>query len=313
MKDYDRTVAAALSETRSKFALAEALALDIPPRRQGRGCNDDVSVTTRLDKARQAIIDAGGEPKSVPTLAQYRETAIWVMSKFGVNTKFGWVEGASFTAHNEARRLPMSLAEFTTLTPGERKIEQLRKDNGRAGRGGKPETIAESWTPQELAQVAGKALADPDVAREALADPKAAEAAVEALMSTPESADRTYQAARDSKIKHARRKKGKPDPPPKTDSKADAKRERIIRLEQIADEMIVKLADVLDPDLDPVGQTLEFIASNLDALSDSYRQRLARAIKELTARASDWEDRMLGISGHTMTAPLTPEGEQSRQ
>ena len=59
---------------------------------------------------------------------------------------------------------------------------------------------------------------------------------------------------------------------------------------------------MLDPDLDRNGQTLTFLAQNLDALSDHYRQRLARAVKELSARASQWEDRMLGIADHTVTA-----------
>ena len=41
---YDRIVSAALAETKSKFELAEALALDIPPKRRGPTDPDEQSV-----------------------------------------------------------------------------------------------------------------------------------------------------------------------------------------------------------------------------------------------------------------------------
>lgn len=134
-----------------------------------------------------------------------------------------------------------------------------------------------------------------DVALKMFRDPAAAQAATAALTATPDSAARTYQAARDAMIRHDREQRTIPEPPPIRDDE----RERIVRLEQLADDLIVKLADILDPDLDPSGQTLEFIAANLDALSDAYRQRLSRALSELAARVSTWEDRMLGIPSIT--------------
>lgn len=159
--------------------------------------------------------------------------------------------------------------------------------------------------PERKAEVVREALADEETATEVYKQPAVAKAATRALTSTPESADRTYQAARAAKIEHARSQL--PPPPPKP----DPKQERIIRIEKVADELIGRLADVLDPDLDRNGQMLALLADNIDALSEHYRQRLARAVKELAARASEWEDRMLGISGHTL-APQH-KGESSWQ
>lgn len=134
-----------------------------------------------------------------------------------------------------------------------------------------------------------------DVAREMFRDPAAAQAAAKVLTSTPESAARTYRAAREAMIRYDHEQRGTPEPPPEGNSK----HERVIRMEALADDLIIKLADVLDPDLDPSGQVLTFIAGNLDALSDPYRQRLSRALSELAARISEWEDRMLGIPSIT--------------
>lgn len=291
---YDRTITAALSETQSKFAIAEALALDIPAEKRGPTPPDELGVKQRLEAARVAILDAGGEPRTVETLYNYRRTALWVFD-FKVKN-FLWVTGASFTAHKEAMLTGLSYDAFCALP--DKKANTVRAALGNQD---KYPPAPKNWTPEQQVQAARQVLADPEVAREAFADQKTEKTATEALTSTPEAADRIYQAAREAKIKHARSERGQPEPP--HTKAADAKRERIIRFEQVADELIAKLADVLDPDLDPTGQRLRFVADNIDALSDSYRQRLARAVKELAARASDWEDRMLGISGHTVTAP----------
>lgn len=46
----------------------------------------------------------------IDTLANYRLTALWV-NEAGT-PHFGWVDGFSFTAHNEARKAGLSYDEF---------------------------------------------------------------------------------------------------------------------------------------------------------------------------------------------------------
>lgn len=93
---FPKTIAAALAETQSKFALAEAIALEIPASVQGVSNN----LNAELDAMRDEIIEAGGEARAIPTLARYRETALWVQTF--ASEGFPWVEGTSFTAHSEA-------------------------------------------------------------------------------------------------------------------------------------------------------------------------------------------------------------------
>lgn len=96
-------VTAALSETRSKFDLADALLREIPRRPHGNRYTTYPDLDSCLEEARQAIIDAGGEPKSVSTLRGYRDTAVWCDGN--------WLPGVSFTAHRYAMAL-MTYAEF---------------------------------------------------------------------------------------------------------------------------------------------------------------------------------------------------------
>lgn len=119
---YDRTVSAALSETASKFALAEALALDIAPRR-GRPARDETSTDQHLTEVREQVIEAGGEPKSVATLRNYRLTALW--AKHPKTGSFRWVEDRCWSAHDEARQRGLSYLEFAAL-PREILVETVR-------------------------------------------------------------------------------------------------------------------------------------------------------------------------------------------
>lgn len=98
---YERTVTAALSETQSKFALAEGLIHDIPKRTKGGSSVNSDNVSDLLGEARQAIIDAGGEPRAVKTLQIYRLTADWARSPAG-GSSFRWIVGVSWTAHKDA-------------------------------------------------------------------------------------------------------------------------------------------------------------------------------------------------------------------
>ncbi len=108
MSDYKRTVKAALAETKGKFALAEALALDIP-KQQGKD-----GVHMALCDAREAIIAAGGEPKAVGTLGNYRKTALH-FARLRAKSGFQWVDGVSFTAHVAAQEAGMSVIDFKAL------------------------------------------------------------------------------------------------------------------------------------------------------------------------------------------------------
>lgn len=168
---YERVVSAALAETKSKFALAEALALDIPPRHPGP--SDDEPVIVYLNLARQAIIGAGGEPRSIETLADYRKTAIWVQ---GVNTpNFRWMPARSFTAHSEARKAGMTYEAFVAMPKAT--IDIIRQQAGRAQPGTRwpaqqdaPQDF-QDWTPQQQADAVKQAISDPVVADAVFNDP----------------------------------------------------------------------------------------------------------------------------------------------
>lgn len=176
---YARTVRAALAETKSKFELAEALALEIPERQAGRQAEgtEERPVPARLEEAREAIIQAGGEPRSVDTLANYRHTALWVGIVPGTE-HFRWVPGASFTAHNEARGARMSYEEFAALE--DKTSTAIRVGAGNRGSHGGPGTI-DSWTPDQQAEAARHLMARPGVADAVAADPAAASHAAEAI------------------------------------------------------------------------------------------------------------------------------------
>ena len=97
------------------------------------------------------------------------------------------------------------------------------------------------------------------------------EAVVDALLGTPEGAARLHDVARKARIEQTCRRRE--TIPPKA-----PKKEKIIRLEVIADRTIRLLADVLDPDLGEIGKRLAILAENHDGLSDNDKQRLADAL-----------------------------------
>jgi hypothetical protein len=159
---YERTVAAALTETKSKFALAEALATDIPPRTRGPKVGPELTVTEHLALARVDIRRAGGEPRSVKTLNDYRMTALWVSTELGRN--FAWIAGASFSAHDEARAAGLSYDEFAAMKV--KTVDAIRGRAGLAGTDGQAEQIAKSWTPEQKASAVRELLADDEVAEQ---------------------------------------------------------------------------------------------------------------------------------------------------
>lgn len=153
---YPETVKAALSETRSKFALAEALATEIPPRH--RGPSEEANIPVLLAEAREAVIAAGGEPKAIETLREYRLAALWVCG--GSPTNFSWVPGLSFTAHSEARRAGISYEDFTANPKTSR---QTRHDSGIASKDGGA-NVLQYMSTEEKTEVARALISDPEVA-----------------------------------------------------------------------------------------------------------------------------------------------------
>lgn len=140
---YSRTVTAALAEDEArrarvksaadqaklKFRLAEALATEIPPapRHRRPSATEEQDVLTRVEEAKQAIIAAGGETRSVNTLNQYRLTALWANWGDVASVNSGWVPDTSYSAHNEARRTGASYEAFRAMTPAERKAIRMRR------------------------------------------------------------------------------------------------------------------------------------------------------------------------------------------
>lgn len=109
MNKYPLTVKAALSETKSKFELAEALALEVP-----------AGAETSLAAALAEAVAAGGEEKSVAVYRDYRLTALWVADNGGVEpTAFRWAPGLSFSAHQVARQKGQAFKDFL-VTPEKR-------------------------------------------------------------------------------------------------------------------------------------------------------------------------------------------------
>lgn len=110
-KQFSKTINAALAQTKSIFALAEALLIEIPPRENGRGRD----VQLRLQEALDAIVAAGGEPLSLSTLRAYRDVAVWAADA-NVPTAMGtlrWVPKVSFKRHRLAYEGGVSFADFT--------------------------------------------------------------------------------------------------------------------------------------------------------------------------------------------------------
>src|SRR4029077_19179696 len=126
----------------SRFALAEALAVDIPPRRSGPVAAAQLTVMQHLEWAAAEIEQAGGERRSPATLAEYRESAIWV--RRGVTSPlFRWVEGASFSAHTEARKGGLTYPNFKALPS--HTVDAVREALNRTGTRGTPETVIGKW------------------------------------------------------------------------------------------------------------------------------------------------------------------------
>src|SRR5512135_1203493 len=96
--------------------------------------------------------------------------------------------------------------------------------------------VASAWRKLPPERMAG-------VADEMFREPAAIRAAIAALTATPESATRTYRTARDAVIRYDREQRGRTEPPARDDH------ERVIRMEQLIDDLIARLADILDPDL----------------------------------------------------------------
>jgi hypothetical protein len=165
---YPRIVEAALAETTSKFALAEALARDIPARREGQAATaaGQPTIQDELTEARAQIINAGGEPRGTKTLEQYRKTALWVKgSEVG---PFRWLPGTSFSAHNEARSSGLTYEQFTQLPA--KSVDAVRLRAGWAGTDGPPAAIVEKMTDEQVQEVA----ADPRV-RQAVSEQRTEE------------------------------------------------------------------------------------------------------------------------------------------
>lgn len=157
MSTYTRIVNAAIGETRSKFALAAALALDIPPR--------GTTIGFRLEEARQAIIKAGGEPRNIKTLGEYRLTALWVQNRTSSGTVFRWVSGMSFTAHSEARAAGLSYDDFASRP---RTTNELRREAGRPHGGSGPST----WSHEDRVKATRELLTDQAVAEAVFPTPE---------------------------------------------------------------------------------------------------------------------------------------------
>ncbi|MQB01802.1 MAG: hypothetical protein GEU78_16235 [Actinobacteria bacterium] len=112
-----------------------------------------------MTAARQAIIDAGGEPKSVETLKHYRETALWVRFP-GEPNRYQWIDDASFTAHRRAWAAGMSYEDFIALP-----IKTGDAVNEFVGKGAiRGTSTIKTWSPEQKAAAARELLDDPDIA-----------------------------------------------------------------------------------------------------------------------------------------------------
>jgi hypothetical protein len=171
---FARTVEAAMAETVSKFKLAEALALDIPPR-----MGKDADTAANLAIARQAIIDAGGEDRSVETLGNYRLTAQWASRRN--YAEFAWVTGASFYAHDVARMAGKDRDWLAGLE--DKRVNAVLAAAGRPPRFSPRSPRANpvsDWSPDDRANVARDLMRDPKVAAAVMDDDTARGAAAKA-------------------------------------------------------------------------------------------------------------------------------------
>ena len=110
---YPRTVAAATATPPTRTALAEALALDIPARPKRGPRPGQFPITEELEAARWAATAAGGrQVPAAPTLALYRQVALWVAGRGGAS--FRWITGRSFNTHRDAYLAGFSYEGFAS-------------------------------------------------------------------------------------------------------------------------------------------------------------------------------------------------------
>jgi DNA-binding protein YbaB len=109
LEEFQRIMEAAKAGTRSKEAMAEALALDIPHKVEG----DGQVIEAALESARSQMIDAGYEDIPVGTLRNMRATALWVEKNRTTVVQFPWRGGTSFTAHQYAALGGMAWDKFS--------------------------------------------------------------------------------------------------------------------------------------------------------------------------------------------------------
>jgi hypothetical protein len=150
---------------RSKFAMAEALVLDIPLTGEGKG---DGSVNSALEEVALQIVDMGGDEIAVETLRNYRKTAAWVLGVRGDTQKFEWREGSAFDAHRRAAMGGMEYSEFAK-TP--RTTREVQKMLGQKVSATQPKQAVETMTQTERVDMArALAEAEPDIVTDAVVE-----------------------------------------------------------------------------------------------------------------------------------------------
>jgi hypothetical protein len=123
---YPGVVQAARNIGTEKKNLAEALYLEIPPRR-GRPPKGEPNLEDQLKEAAREILAETGESYEVLTLKEYRQVAAWVAEGNGMAShSITWAD-ASWTAHYEAFRKRMPWAEFVA---GKRTKRAVREQAG---------------------------------------------------------------------------------------------------------------------------------------------------------------------------------------
>jgi len=162
-EQYETIIRAALSMKRSKFAMAEALVLDIPD--TGHGGEGDGSVNAALEEVAEQIVNMGGDDIAVGTLRKMRHTALWVQASTTGGTSFEWREGSSFTAHRRAYEGGMEWALFARMPRTTRDVQKAL--GNKASVGSTSAKVEEMTTTERVDMARALAAADPDVVTEA--------------------------------------------------------------------------------------------------------------------------------------------------
>lgn len=158
---YERTVQAALRESGSIKEIAEALWTEIPEMGAGRKKtgSDQESLTRYLMDARKAIMNAGGEERSVATLRHYREVARWVHeNEPGGGSVFRWVEECSFAVHYEAMSAKWTVDRLRSEKPKNSRVIRPNKSDKTPA----PEAM-QRWSIDDRRAAARALAADEDV------------------------------------------------------------------------------------------------------------------------------------------------------